>query len=93
MNIIPSEGHVDFLLASLYMISPLLFRLVAKRFSFPAISAGVFGFPIQRCAEIMLKTTIDYLKGQTALEKVTFCLFGQANYELFEDQLKQETSK
>jgi len=64
-----------------------------KSVSFPAISTGVFGFPIQRCAEIMLKTTIDYLKGQTGLEKVAFCLFGQDSYAVFENQLKQEISK
>jgi O-acetyl-ADP-ribose deacetylase (regulator of RNase III) len=68
-----------------------------KSISFPAISAGIFGFPIQRCAEIMLKTTIAYLKGspavclagQTGLEKVVFCLFGQDSYQIFADQLTQ----
>ena len=64
-----------------------------KSVSFPAISAGIFGFPIQRCAEIMLKTTIEYLKGQTGLEKVVFCLFGRESYQVFENQLKQEISK
>lgn len=64
-----------------------------KSISFPAISTGVFGFPIQRCAEIMLQTTIDYLKGQTGLEKVIFCLFGRESYEVFAKQLKQEISK
>jgi O-acetyl-ADP-ribose deacetylase (regulator of RNase III) len=60
--------------------------------SFPAISAGIFGFPIDRCAEIMLETTMSYLKGQTGLEKVVFCLFGRDSYEVFERQLKKETS-
>jgi O-acetyl-ADP-ribose deacetylase (regulator of RNase III) len=64
-----------------------------KSISFPAISTGIFGFPIGRCAEIMLKTTIDYLKGQTGLQKVVFCLFGKDSYEVFESQLKQETSQ
>ena len=64
-----------------------------KNISFPAISTGIFGFPIQRCAEIMLKTTIDYLKGQTALEKVVFCLFGQDSYQVFENQLNKEIAK
>jgi O-acetyl-ADP-ribose deacetylase (regulator of RNase III) len=63
-----------------------------KSISFPAISTGIFGFPIERCAEIMLKTTIDYLKGQTGLEKVVFCLFGRGSYEVFANQLEQETS-
>ena len=64
-----------------------------KSISFPAISTGIFGFPIQRCAEIMLKTTIDYLKGQTPLEKVVFCLFGQDSYQVFESQLNKEIAK
>jgi O-acetyl-ADP-ribose deacetylase (regulator of RNase III) len=64
-----------------------------KSISFPAISTGIFGFPIKRCAEIMLKTTVDYLKGQTGLEKVIFCLFGQDSYQVFENQLNKEISK
>ncbi len=64
-----------------------------KSIAFPAVSAGIFGFPIKRCAEIMLQTTIDYLNGQTGLELVSFCLFGRDSYEVFENQLKQETSR
>ena len=64
-----------------------------KSISFPAISTGIFGFPIGQCAEIMLKTTIDYLKGQTGLEKVVFCLFGANSYEVFASRLEQETSR
>jgi O-acetyl-ADP-ribose deacetylase (regulator of RNase III) len=64
-----------------------------KSVSFPAISTGIFGFPIERCAEIMLKTTIDYLKSQTGLEKVIFCLFGRNSYQVFANQLERETSK
>lgn len=64
-----------------------------KSISFPAISTGIFGFPIQKCAEIMLKTTVDYLKGQTSLEMIVFCLFGQDSYQVFENQLKKQISK
>ena len=59
-----------------------------KSISFPAISTGIFGFPIQRCAAIMLSTAIDYLQGSTGLEKVVFCLFGQDSYQVFANQLK-----
>jgi O-acetyl-ADP-ribose deacetylase (regulator of RNase III) len=64
-----------------------------KSISFPAISAGIFGFPIDRCAEIMLRTTIEYLKGQTNLKRVVFCLFGNDSYTVFENQLKQDIAK
>lgn len=64
-----------------------------KSIAFPAISTGIFGFPIERCAEIMLSTAIDYLKGKTALEKVVFCLFGQEACQIFEKKLRELKSK
>ena len=62
-----------------------------KSIAFPAVSTGIFGFPIERCAAIMLGTTIEYLKGQTGLQKVVFCLFGRDSYDVFANQLEQET--
>lgn len=61
--------------------------------AFPAISAGIFGFPIDRCAQIMLRTAIDYLKDETGLQTVVFCLYGSESYRVFEDRLKKETAE
>ncbi len=58
-----------------------------KSIAFPAISTGIFGFPVQRCAEIMLTTAIEYLRGDTGLERVVFCLFGPDSFEVFAGQL------
>ena len=58
--------------------------------SFPAISTGIFGFPKDRCAEIMLGTVIDYLKkGETGLQRVVFCLHGASSFEIFSETLKR----
>lgn len=46
-----------------------------KSISFPAISTGIFGYPVAKCARIMLTETLNYLKGKTGLEKVVFCLY------------------
>ena len=61
-----------------------------KSIAFPAVSAGIFGFPIERCAAIMLGTTIEYLKGKTGLERVVFCLFGRDSYDVFARRLERE---
>lgn len=61
-----------------------------KSISFPAISTGIFGFPITRCAEIMLKTTIDYLNNGTGIEKIVFCLFSMDDYDVFVNQLNSD---
>lgn len=58
--------------------------------TFPAISAGIFGFPIDRCAEIMLETTIEYLRGTTGLKKVVFCLFGENSFNVFKKELERQ---
>jgi len=59
-----------------------------RSIAFPAISAGIFGFPIDRCAKIMLSTTIEYLNEETRLERVIFCLYGKKNFEIFQKELE-----
>ena len=59
--------------------------------AFPAISTGIFGFPKDRCATIMLSTTIAYLDGPTKLEKVVYCLYDKKTLEIFERTLQSMT--
>ena len=59
-----------------------------RSIAFPAISAGIFGFPIDRCAKIMLSTTIEYLNEETRLERVIFCLYGKKSFEAFQKELE-----
>ena len=58
-----------------------------KSIAFPAISTGIYGFPKDRCATIMLSTTIAYLEGPTKLEKVEYCLYDKGTLQIFEDAL------
>lgn len=57
--------------------------------TFPAISTGIFGFPKERCAHLMLQTVIDYLKGDTGLKRVVFCLHGASSFDIFSDTLER----
>jgi len=60
-----------------------------RSISLPAISTGIFGFPITNAARIMLKNTIDYLKGPTRLERVVFVLFTAHDLEVFEKAINE----
>lgn len=57
--------------------------------SFPAISAGVYGYPPQEAATIALKTVIDFLNKNNQLKMVQFILFGRTMYDIFTVQLSK----
>jgi O-acetyl-ADP-ribose deacetylase (regulator of RNase III) len=50
----------------------------------PAIGAGVAGFPMQRCAEVLIEEARRHLAGETSLEEIRFVLFGEPAYRVFE---------
>jgi O-acetyl-ADP-ribose deacetylase (regulator of RNase III) len=55
-----------------------------RSIAFCAISTGIFGYPLDRCAEIMLKTVADYVQDSTGLKHIIFCLYDQNAYKVFE---------
>ena len=60
-----------------------------KSLAFPAISAGVYGYPPHEAAHIALKTTIEYLKQHEDIEMVRFVLFDTKIYNVFEEELER----
>lgn len=80
----------DRLLASAYRESLLqAVRKKAVSVSFPAISAGIYGYPLREAARIALKTTIDFVKENKGIELVRFVLFSRDVYDAFEEELKK----
>jgi O-acetyl-ADP-ribose deacetylase (regulator of RNase III) len=55
----------------------------------PAISTGIFGYPMQEAAHVMLQAAVKYLEGNTELERVVFCLYGQSAFDVFVRELAQ----
>ena len=62
-----------------------------KSISFPAISTGIYKFPVDRCADIMLNITIEYCNGQTGLQKITFCPYDDKTFKTFKNTLERLT--
>ncbi|MEV4557136.1 O-acetyl-ADP-ribose deacetylase [Kitasatospora sp. NPDC049285] len=70
------------LLASCYRESlRVAVELGARTVAFPAISAGIFGWPLDDAARIALTTVVE---ADPDLEEVRFVLFGAEAYEAFE---------
>jgi len=60
-----------------------------KSISFPAISTGVYSYPLAKAAHIALKTAIDYLRENTDIEVIRFILFDRRLYGIFADEFKK----
>lgn len=57
--------------------------------TFPSISTGVYGYPVEEASRIALKTVTDYLKDHPEIELVRFVLFDAITYRAYEDVLKE----
>jgi O-acetyl-ADP-ribose deacetylase (regulator of RNase III) len=51
--------------------------------AFPAVGTGIAGFPMRRCAEVMLEEAAAHLRGKTTVTDVRFVLYDRAAYETF----------
>ena len=60
-----------------------------RSIAFCAISTGIFGYPMDRCAKIMLETTHQYLAGSTNLNRVVFCLYDDTAFNTFLEEMKK----
>jgi len=59
-------------------------ELELKSIAIPAISTGIFGFPKERAAEVMLKSIVEYFsKESSSIKTVRLVLFDQATVEAF----------
>lgn len=61
----------------------------AKSVAFPAISCGVYGYPIPEAARIAMKTAAEFLKTHQGVELVRFVLFTQDVCQVFEEALDE----
>lgn len=60
-----------------------------KSISMPAISSGIFGFPKERCVEILLQTSVDFLKNEElSIETVVMCNHDKETYSIFLEKEK-----
>ena len=76
------------LLASCYRRSlalALAHRL--RSIAFPAISCGVYGYPMEEAAEIAVRECRNFVRGHAAIESVVFALFGAGALKIYAAEL------
>jgi len=72
------------LLASCYSTSlKLAVANGVRSIAFPAISCGIYGYPIPDAARIAVRTVADFLAKEMSIERVVFACFGQDVLEAY----------
>ena len=84
------EGDEDRKLSSAVRSSlALADRHGLKSIAIPAISTGNYGFPVDRCARILLTEVHRYLQGGTKLHRVIVVLYDEETWKVFARELRR----
>ena len=84
------DGDEDRLLANCYRNSlALAVANGVRTIAFPAISTGIYGFPIKRAARIAVHEVRDFLSRDTTVEKVYLVCFGREAFDTFRKALAE----
>lgn len=60
-----------------------------KTISFPSISTGAYGYPIERACGVALTTVKEFLEKEDKLDKVVLVLFSQRDFEIYREVAKE----
>ena len=78
------------LLASCYFSS---FKLAidnqVKTIAFPAISCGIYAYPVEAACRIAIDSTLKFIQEQNGIEEVRFVCFGEQIYQAYLDTAKE----
>jgi len=61
--------------------------------AFPAISCGVFGYPVKEACKIAVDTTCDFLKNNRTIKQVVFALFSSDNHDVYQGYIRSLSEK
>lgn len=82
------SNNEDKLLANCYKNSlKLAVENKIKTIAFPAISTGIYRFPLERAARIALNELKTFLEENGEIEKVIFVCFDDKNYNAYKENL------
>ena len=81
----------DELLRNCYINSLILAKQnQIKTLAFPAISTGVYRFPLDRAAKIAISTVKDFLSNDDSLEKVVFICFDENTETIYKKTISNK---
>jgi O-acetyl-ADP-ribose deacetylase len=81
------QGEAELLASCHRRVLEVAAEVGCRTVAFPAISTGVYGYPVERAAKVALRTTSEELEKRPEIERVTFVLFSDGHLRAFESAM------
>ncbi len=84
------EREADVLAAAYFNSLEIARNNGIKTISFPSISTGAYGYPLDLAAHVALKTVYEYLFAHDHFDEIRFVLFNEASLKVYTEELLKE---
>lgn len=84
-----NEGEAQLLAKAYGNCLALAIKMKIRSISFPSISTGAYGYPIEKASRIALLTVLDFVKEHNGIDEVHFVLHSQHDLMIYEAALKE----
>lgn len=82
-----NNGESEFLSQAYRNCLALALKIEIKTISFPSISTGAYGYPIEKASRVALRAVVDFLRENVEIEEVRFVLHSENDLKVYEEAL------
>jgi len=66
--------------------------LGAKSVAFPAISTGAFGYPVEKAAQVAIKSIMEYSLNPSSIDEIILCCFSESAFKTYQKLINTVSS-
>jgi O-acetyl-ADP-ribose deacetylase (regulator of RNase III) len=67
----------------------LALKMGVRTISFPSISTGAYGYPVEKASRVAINTVVGFLEKNKGIEEVRFILHNLHDMQIYEDALRE----
>ena len=84
-----SHGEPELLVSCYRRALEIVAEKNLKTIAFPAISTGIYNYPIRPAAEIAIATTRLFAQAPSSIQEVIFCCFSERDHQIYTELLSK----
>ncbi len=84
-----NDGEPEMLARAYRNSLALALKMGIKTISFPSISTGAYGYPVEEASRIALRTVYDFLEENSGIVEVRFVLHSRYDLRIYEEALEE----